>query len=316
MESSYSNNLNNLFRKYAKDLLWMANTEAGRFLIGVKDKDRIIKLSPNSFHQLRDFRDDKIIVEARFSTRNIIAEIFLPLLAKMEIANREYRHIDNPYEAFLHYAGLQRGQYPRIYLTTTTFTPVSSAGSGRIYCIGTWAECQAGTGTVVTGVDFHYVAVGLSGGSYSDNREFIQVNTSSLTALATIISSFIRTYATGDAKADTYSDTIDAVSSTPASTSALATSDYTQIGSTVFSSIAIASLDFVAGHTIDFALNASGLANISLTGWSKFGMRTEKDRANSIPGSDGASEYRFYNTAPYLSVTYTVPGGLQLSQEI
>ena len=291
--------------KNEKELLWMANTKAGRYLLGINDADRIVKLSPNSYHQLRDFKNGKVIIQGAFFTTNKISDTLLPIITKLEIAE-EYKHIEKPYDAFLHYAGLERStEYPHIYLAN--FTPAIGAGSGRIYSLGTWVQVQAGSGVVVTGVDFHYIAVQLSGGTYGANRDWIQVDTSTIGAGSTIASGYIRTYAEGTAKADTYTDTVDVCACSPAATNALATTDFVLISRTVFSSTAISALDFTAGHTNDFALNAGGLANISKTGWSKFLLMTEKDRADSIPGGDGISEYRFYGTTPYLSVTWTLP---------
>lgn len=82
-----------------------------------------------------------------------------------------------------------------------------------------------------------------------------------------------------------YTTNYNVVSSNPASTSSLAASDFGNLGSTKFSTaIAISSMS--AGTYVDFTLNASGLANISKTGISKFGIILEEDLDNSRPIGD------------------------------
>jgi hypothetical protein len=185
---------------------------------------------------------------------------------------------------------------------TTTFT-ANTTGSGRVYVGGSvWATIHAET-TGTTGANTYNCGVGLSGGTYQLNRSFLNFNTAAL-AGSKIISAFIRTYAEGG-MLDTYTDTIDIVGSTQTDPTSIAAGDFDNLDTTVYSSIAVASLDVVAGHTNDFTLDAAGLLLLNKTGYTQFAMRTEKDRANSTPVGDGSSYYIFSGTTPILSVTYT-----------
>jgi hypothetical protein len=107
----------------------------------------------------------------------------------------------------------------------------------------------------------------------------------------------------------------DIVSSTPASDTVLADSDFLNVGGTPFSSIARASLTTSAYNT--FSLDASGLSNISKTGISKFGSRLSWDTDNSFGGIWGsglvlrmrASDGGVAGTTqdPKIDITYTLP---------
>jgi hypothetical protein len=120
----------------------------------------------------------------------------------------------------------------------------------------------------------------------------------------------------GTTKANALGDpSIDIVSSSPASNTTLAASDYGNLGSTSFANIAYASWS-TSGYN-DFSLNAGGISNISLTGVSKFGSRLGWDTANSFTGTwAGASTSALRcnqadasGTAndPKLVVTYSLP---------
>jgi hypothetical protein len=103
------------------------------------------------------------------------------------------------------------------------------------------------------------------------------------------------------------------VSSSPASETALVAEDFDQVGGTSFGSGAdYTGMSTGAYYTI--TLNASGLANISKTGTSKFGTREGHDMNNNAYNG-GASTNNLYTTYfveqagtandPYLTVVYS-----------
>ena len=85
------------------------------------------------------------------------------------------------------------------------------------------------------------------------------------------------------------------VDAAPASNTAIATGDFATMGSTLqASTVTIASVGTNAYK--DFALNATGLSNISKTGISKFGVREEADRSNTEPTAQtNGAKYRYVN---------------------
>ena len=118
-------------------------------------------------------------------------------------------------------------------------------------------------------------------------------------------------------KSDALSTTpdIDIYTSTPASNTALANADFSQIGTTsqTGSPIAYASVSTAAYN--DFTFSATGRGNVSRTGVSKFGARNaNKDVANVEPawvsGASSGFRPRYADTTgtttdPKLVVTYT-----------
>lgn len=80
------------------------------------------------------------------------------------------------------------------------------------------------------------------------------------------------------------------VASTPASNTAIATGDFDQVGTTQLATNMTVTAWSASAYN-DFALNASGVAAITATGVSKFGLRFEKDRANDSTWSSGLDMY-------------------------
>lgn len=114
------------------------------------------------------------------------------------------------------------------------------------------------------------------------NRTIYTFDTSSIPTSATIISATLSLYGTDKNNSLGGSPEIDIVGATPASTDTLVGSDYAQLGSTVFASKTYA--DWSTSSYNDFTLNASGLANITKGGISKFGARVNWDTDDSFGG--------------------------------
>ena len=115
------------------------------------------------------------------------------------------------------------------------------------------------------------------------------------------------------------SDDIHCCLATPASSSAIANSDYGNLGTTSFGSIAYASWTADGGYD-DFTFNASGIAAISTTTYTFLGTRLNWDINNTTTGltwaSGAATRYEciyadFTGTSrdPKLVVTYTPAAG-------
>jgi RHS repeat-associated protein len=101
------------------------------------------------------------------------------------------------------------------------------------------------------------------------------------------------------------------VHGTPASTSTLATSDFSNVGTTAWSSdIPGTSLSINAYNTLD--LNATAVAAINRSGWTNYALREGNDFNNSAPTETTAVAFNYYlseqtgtSQDPYLSVTYS-----------
>jgi hypothetical protein len=100
------------------------------------------------------------------------------------------------------------------------------------------------------------------------------------------------------------------VSSNAAANDSLAASDYSTYGSTNYASIDGSSA--AASQYNNINLNSTGLAAISKTGLTKYGMRTSLDIGNVAPTSDNylqikSCDYWGTDYAPKLVVTYVLP---------
>lgn len=153
-------------------------------------------------------------------------------------------------------------------------------------------------------------------------RGFLLFDTSSLGSGAVVSAATLSVWPTS--KANNHNDGLDyitVVSSAPVSNTSLANLDYSSIGTTAFSSsVDITGLSTGAYH--NFTLNSSGIANISTTGVSKFGIREGHDFVGTAPlspnGTTGvqmsAAETSGTTQDPKLAVTYTVEADFSFGQ--
>lgn len=104
-------------------------------------------------------------------------------------------------------------------------------------------------------------------------RSLFTFNTSSLTNNARISAATLSLYGSGSAS-DTGSinPSIDVTSAAPAFNNTLSPTDYSTLGTTSFSGSPISVAAWASSYNV-FTLNASGRANVSVTGISRFGAR-------------------------------------------
>lgn len=207
--------------------------------------------------------------------------------------------------------------------STLTAQPVAGAASpvdGAVENAGvdTWAHCRAGTngtltaqatGSATTFVEGSFVP---GNSTYRITRSFFCFDTSALGASAVISAATFSVADDGTANSNTNTTTIEIVTGTPASTSNIATTDFGNVGATSFSSKNVSAYSSTNNTYNDFALNASGIANISLTGISKFAAMQGTDFSNATPTGLNNCDGRYADTAgtsadPKLVVTYTLP---------
>lgn len=143
------------------------------------------------------------------------------------------------------------------------------------------------------------------------NRVIELFDTSAIGASGVVTAATLSLY--GFARSETLgSTTVEIVSSNPASNTAIANADYGNLGSTSFASIAGGSISTSAYN--DFTLDAGGVANVSVSGVSKFGHRLGWDLSGTFGGTwtaNKTTDYIFYNADntgtskdPKLEVTY------------
>ena len=314
------------FAKYNKQLCYVANSFIGDLIFKIskmghdkKKYGKITEMHPNAItHKQRllyDFEKKETRQEytTQFFTRNEYAlrlqKVFYPIWLLFHAWDML---IANPFKPAWNLG----------FDTLTVYSTPGSTVSGQVFRYvpsspEAFSTIRAGAGNGSAYAGGGNLVAKLWADTSTDDYQMLSrgiflFDTSALTAEATISAATISLYG---ALKDTGlgASEVDVVSSTPASDTAVANGDYANLGSTVFASLASGS--YTTEQYNDFSLNASGIANISKTGNSKFGIRINWDTDNSFGGSWGSnviSGYTFYDggTAgtgkdPKLVVTYT-----------
>ena len=205
-------------------------------------------------------------------------------------------------------------------LTSVDPTVVSyfPAFDGQLNNLGSafasWSSLRSGTGTkaVDKTASNDLIAYGqrISNAPYLQ-RGFITFDTSGLPDGATIVSARLRLWVTN--LYTTLASSLCVVASTQASATDLATSDWTAVGTTEL--ITRASISgLTTGQYNNLSLNASGLAAISKTGYTKFAFLISQDVDNTDITNSATdfcgvkidmSEFTGTSHDPILEVTYT-----------
>jgi len=212
----------------------------------------------------------------------------------------------------------------KVYATTGTFYPdadpetttVDGNADRYIASGGTFSNIRDGAGTGAASATSGALQMGfIEAYTTTDTFDNIQrgiflFNTSSIGSGKNIDSAYISVYITTIWTGLGHSNG-HIVSSNPASNTDLVSSDYGNLGSTSFGYLNTANMTLDAYNNI--TLNSSGLANISLTGVSKFGGRIGFDLDNIAPTwiNGQLTGYRGQTAETgngnKLVVTYTVP---------
>ena len=293
------------FKKYRHLVTWFVNTPQGReFLDLPQFNENIGLLVPNGYHKILGSNAKEFEAEAVFYSRDIIAQRLNPILNKFDRYFPFMLNFTHAQETFLYFAGYQK-DIPHIVryanLVVDQFYPdphtESTSVDGLVFrhdVDETWATIRggAGTGAIDDSASTTYVGWSTSGTSNQFaviRRAIFLFDTSSLPDANTISASTLSVFGTN--KQDTNSDTpaLALVASNPASNTALVGADYSTLGTTRFApDISYASYSTSAYNT--FSLNASGLAAITKTGVSKFGLRSDNDLDNAAPTWSASAE--------------------------
>jgi len=323
----------NWFIKHQRKLLWLLNTPIIRNWFrwvlrlkkyGWRGKGKITKITPNSVAW-----GDNLI----WNTKEGRLEI--ERIEQFDVRNENSRRL---YEAFkplwyLFHAwdlGFANRFIPQLNLgfdTLTVYPDAGTSGPG-----GDWrasrqgvneefATIRAGAGNANDGgaaaeQDVPFLSCTTSTNSFGSNhRGIINIDTSSLTSSASISAATLSLYFTIKKNTITGMTSAEAgvaiVGNSSASDKTPDNASYNSMGSTRFATdIAYDSITTSAYN--DYSFNASGIAGISKTGVSHFGIMLAVDLDNGSPGWSSGSEtyYDFYfgdNTTnkPKLVITYT-----------
>ena len=307
--------MDNLFKRYQKELVRLANNPFGRRFLDIPHKEKIIKVTPNSYHFINGSKITAIIRCYPLYARKLAAA-----LSSLEILNTlpQYFKMDK-YRSLLNYSGLLKNSiFPQILLVESNL--YSSAGDGdaghQTATSSSWAICRAGAGTVSNPTSAGTLVTN-SRAQGSDQflcyRGFLPFITSGLGSQATVTAAVLNIYGLATtANPDGVSLVL--ILTTQASISTLANSDYANV--TVDSPAEGASRFAVSGWSVSaynqMTLNATGRGWINITGNTLLGLRDSQDVDNTIPVGNNEvychySEETGTSQDPYLQVSYTVP---------
>lgn len=313
------------FETHQRKLLFLLNNSLTkrwfRWCLRIDCKDKIVNITPNSYTIFLRKMGKKVELKTDFRTHDKYAKrmyyAFKPVWWTIH---------------FIDWVVLDRFELPSFWFDTLTVYPAASSGGttvdGNVERTGTNETfatiiAWAWTGADVSGTDDDVAFVR----AHTTSNRFQRVargiytfDTSPLTASAVISATVFGSYG-WDLVVQLGAFEVDVVGSTPASNNTLVNADYGQLGSTVFSSIASGSLNAVnggwGGGYNNFTLDANGIANVSLTGISKFWTRLNWDTDNSFGGTWSSNKSSYYNSYladqtgtsndPKLTITYTLP---------
>ena len=307
------------FSKYNKQICWLANSFLGQFVFKFKKyghytENKIVKITPNSVGEVLGVKGNKVEIKEHFFGRNEYAlrlqKVFYPIWITfhtwdMLIANNFKPAWNLGFDTLTVYPDAD---------------PESTSMDAHVLSLltnETWDNVHTGT-TTTSSDDSPALLLTISPGSSSDTwnriyRTFTLFDTSALTSGVTVSNAVLSIYGYDKYDDTTVNPTINVYATTPASNTAIADSDFNNIGTVAQCDTAITYAGFSTTGYNDFTLNATGIGNVSKTGISKFGLREViYDVADSAPTWNASLYVQFASRSadhgsdkPKLVVTYT-----------
>lgn len=319
------------FREHQKLLVQMANIDFGRDLLNIpKEYPRIVRITKNEVTAIVGMKGDRI-----------------ELLSDFRVGAKWANSIRYRWGAFQSYSRYFNFRAPAIIERNAFISPLVSAKMAvRMDTLTAYPDPNVETSTVDGSVSLGGTSatwatvrdaadgssaddsgttalplVGKNGtGQFEIRRIFALFDTSSLTASSLISAATLSLFGDGLAGANNDNDGDDffcIVTSSPASNTALVVGDYDQVGSTEQHDAGQRKdYSVVQNAYNDFAFNATGVASLSKTGISKYGVREGHDLLNSAyAGANNTYNWKSFYMAdqtgttndPKLVVTYTLP---------
>lgn len=317
------------FIDHQRLLIKIANSDEGRYLLGIKNNKPVCKVVPNGLHFVEDIQDKKIIASADLWSRYWVAEILRPIIEKTILTYRDFPKINNdPLAVALFQAGLRKGNLPRYLFSNSDIVPAAGDGMCQ-YLTFTYDFATAHNSASSTSHDDStasivcFVCMIQTAPATLINRGFFPVDTSSLTGSAIIIpgGNFFSVMVTnGHDTWNQLSRTATLQESTVASTTGLVDTDYDNFTATELATRYPMNTTSI-GSRMNIALNTAGNNFINKIGFTKLcGREGTHDVANSQPPDSSTLQFSIYQSEastptdrPYLRVFYSMPSGAFLN---
>ena len=304
------------FQIQQKLLLWIANNKEGRALLCIKeDFPYIVKIRKNCIRGLIDFKKNKpqFFSEYRVGAKyaNIIRyrwKAFQEMAQWYYMNEMAGRMIFSPVAA-TEYVYTHTTYFPDPDIESTTVDgrahkdDSSDWPTTRNAADGQTAADDIGVGGIPSGS-------GVEATLYRNFRAFVLFNTADIGDTDTLDSATLSGFVRGG-NPDTQSDPVYAVTTSPASNTAITTADYDQVSGISRGSVAFGSIDTY--H--DISLTGTLTDYIDRAGVTKLGFRGDYDFNNTTPTaalnlmSMNAAETAGTSQDPKLVVTHTAIAG-------
>lgn len=292
------------------------NSSLIRGYLGVPDWKNIVKITSNSVHRLIGFKNGLPEIEARIVCQKFSNIELIEDVARLMQPHEYKQSLNSRFGLTSVYKAPIVSYYNAPSLTMATTGDLSANVTGRItndVTNQTWLSIHDdATGS---GADNSFLRPNLAAHTTTDrwkeiHRGGVEWDSSSITDGATIDSGTVQLDAASATDDATLNQGINFCSFAPASDT-YATGDFDAFGSTDFATaIDIGSISI--GSYTTWTLNAAGLAAVSDTGDTKFGVRMTGDLTDTEPtwGNSISSVVTFDDTGdtnkPLLTIIYTV----------
>jgi len=279
------------FEKHQRALVLLGNTPRGRRLLGVHRRSParpMVEIGPNyalyldeyhptALHALWSLRRPRALpVIGQYSCAPKMSLGLVPYVERMREWQDYLSAVWTPVSPFPKVAFAETGTFnPEAHPETTTADSmvgyVATAGNGD-----TWANVQGHVGTTATSASSPNQAA-IRGDNSSDTwrnlwRTLFTSDTSTITNGISLTKATVTLSGTDKTDANSISPTFNIYTSAPADDANPAAGDYNSFGSTALSGdITYAAWNAAADNV--FSLSGTGIAQVSLTGITKLGIR-------------------------------------------
>ena len=185
-----------------------------------------------------------------------------------------------------------------------------------------WSDLHNGAGTSASDLASFGVAISIAADATAYltlRRPFFLFDTSSIGSGQAVSACTLQIWCSGHVDNDDYTPTYNVYSSSPASNTAIVSSDYANVGTTAYASdVTQSTISSIEPGYATWTFTATGIAAIAMTGISKFCLRNNYDATNTDPGKGGRNgtcnitirwaEQAGTDNDPVLTVTYAPPG--------
>lgn len=296
------------YKKEQDLLLRLLNTDAGRYLLGLKKDDfnTIICVKSNGFVvSTGEKLKNKPVFQAHIFNGDGIEKRIGSIFAKWELARYKYFEeiIESPYRAFLHFADFEKNSSLPFYALDLVTIDATSDSTGILYFgATTFANARTGADGTLEVNASRIAATKVTAVNWDVSRQFCFFDATTLVPAGSTVSGVTFRHQRYTTRNDTDTVDLDIVAHT-ATVPVNSNTDFNAIGTTVFGNVAFSALSNSA--ETDIILDANGISAFLPGVINKYGKRVSRDTDNVDP--TGTNNLDSDATLQDLIVTFISP---------